>query len=272
MRRIRIGCQTYTWQMSLAKYRGQIGHILDVVARAGFEGLEPEVCMLGPYEKDPVRLAEELDKHKIDLAALTLVLDWANPEETEEEREQAERAMDYLRHFPETLFVLCQMPGEDRSNLHERQENAIACVNAVARRAMERGIISAFHPNSPPGSVFQTEHDYELLLNGLDAEAVGFAPDVGHIVNGGMDAMKVCETYRPLIRHVHFKDISQDGEWTAMGAGIIDFPGLVSMLQHTGYEGWIIVEEESVEAESDPDSVTLQNGKYVQEALLPLVR
>lgn len=272
MSQIRIGCQTYTWQMSLEKYRGQIGHILDVVSRAGFEGLEPEVCMLGPYEKDPGRLAEELDERNVALAALTLVLDWANPEETEDEKEQAERAMDYLRHFPGTLLLLCQMPGQDRSNLRERQANAIACVNALARRAVERGIASAFHPNSPPGSVFRTEQDYEMLLNGLDPEVVGFAPDVGHIVNGGMDAIRVCQTYRPLIRHVHFKDISQGGEWTAMGAGIIDFPGLVSVLQRTGYEDWIMVEEESVEAESDPDSVTLQNGEYVRETLLPLIR
>ena len=272
MRRIRIGCQTYTWQMSWEKYRGEMGHILDVVSRAGFEGLEPEVGMLGSYDRDPGRLAEELENYHIDLAGLCLVLDWLNPRETEDEIVQAEQVMDYLKPFPYTMLVLCQMPGRDRSNLRQRQKNAVACVNDVARRAMDRGIVSAFHPNSPPGSVFRTEEDYEILLDGLDAEAVGFAPDVGHIVNGGMDAVKVIKSYRPLIKHIHFKDISPAGEWTAMGAGVIDFPGLVSILCQTGFNGWIVVEEESVEAELDPDAVTLANGEYVRKKLLPLIR
>lgn len=272
MSRIRIGCQTYTWQMSGEKYRGQMWHILDVVSRAGFKGLEPEVFMLGAYEQDPSLLANELEKHNIALAALCLVLDWLNPRETEEEKVKAEQPMDYLKHFPDAMLVLCQMPGRDRSNLHERQKNAIACINAVARRAMERGITSAFHPNSPPGSVFRTEEDYEILLDGLDADAVGFAPDAGHIANGGMDVVEVFKTYRPLIKHVHFKDISQTGEWTAMGAGVIDFPRLVSMLNETGFDGWIMVEEESAKGQLDPDSVTLANGKYVQDKLLPLIQ
>ena len=268
---MRIGCQTYTWQMSYDAYRGRIGHILDVVARAGFVGLEAEFCMLGAYEDDPARLAEALAEHDVALAALTLVLDWAHPRETKEERVAAERAIDYVARFPGTLLGLCQLPGEDRANLRERQENAIACINAVARRAAERGLVCAFHPNSPPGSLFRVGEDYELLLEGLDAEAVGFMPDFGHIAAGGMDAMEICRVYHALIRHVHFKDIDTAGAWTAMGDGVIDFPGLVSYLRDSGYEGWIIVEEESAAAEDDPDGVTLANGAYVRRALRPLV-
>ena len=79
------------------------------------------------------------------------------------------------------------------------------------------------------------------------------------------------ETYRSLIVHVHFKDIAASGEWAAMGAGVIDFPRIVTMLQESGYTGWIMVEEESKAAESQPDSATLENGQYLQQALWPLV-
>jgi inosose dehydratase len=75
-----------------------------------------------------------------------------------------------------------------------------------------------------------------------------------------------------LIQHVHFKDMTAAGEWTAMGAGVIDFPRIVTRLRDTGYDGWIMVEEESAEAETDPDAATAQNGVYLRQALLPLVQ
>lgn len=271
MSQIRFGCQFYTWQMSGERYIGKILHILAVVSGSSFAGIEPETLMLGSYYKEPNTLKDVLEQYSLELGAITLVLDWAGPVETEAERREAEYLFDYLKPFPSTHLVLCQMPGADRSDLRKRQENAIACVNAVAARAADRGIVSSFHPNSPPGSIFRVEEDYRILLDGLDSKIVGFAPDSGHIAAGGIDAIRTFTTYRSAVKHVHFKDIAASGQWAAMGDGIIDFPRIVTMLRDTGYEGWIMIEEESKAAESDPDAATLQNGDYLRELLLPLV-
>jgi inosose dehydratase len=271
MTEIRFGCQFYTWQMSGDLYVGKLPHILEVVRRAGFGGIEPETCMLGAYYQDPGALKDVLQAHDLDLGAITLVCDWAGPVETEEEHREAERLLDYMSAFPDTHLMLCQMPGPDRSDLRQRQANAIACINAVAARAADRGIASSFHPNSPPGSVFRVQEDYAFLLDGLDSRVVGFAPDTGHIAKGGIDVIEMFETYRSSIAHVHFKDIAASGEWVAMGAGVIDFARIVTALRDTGYDGWIMIEEESKAAESDPDGATIQNGWYLRDSLLPLV-
>jgi inosose dehydratase len=157
---IRFGCQTYTWQMSLEKYRGKIEHIISTVKASGMSGLEPELCMLGGCGAEPSRFRDCLQSHGVTLGALCLVCDWRHPKETAAEMAEADAVMAMLRdYFPETLLALCQMPGEDRQNLVERQRNALACVNAVAARAQAGGISSAFHPNSPPGSVFRDQDD-----------------------------------------------------------------------------------------------------------------
>jgi inosose dehydratase len=257
--------------MSGERYVGQLAHILDIVSTAGFSGIEPETCMLGPYYEDPNALQETLRRFKLKLGAIALVCDWAEPNETEEEKREAERIFEYISHFPETHLVLCQMPGKDRSNLSQRQKNAIACINQVATRAANLGIICSFHPNSPPGSIFRTKEDYQKLLENLDNRVVGFAPDTGHIRKGGIDVIDIFKTYGALIKHVHFKDINASGTWTAMGKGIIDFPHIVNMLRDSGFAGWIMVEEESQMAEVDPDSATFLNGKYIQEQLLPIL-
>lgn len=270
MGRIRVGCQAYTWQMS-GRYVGQLGHILDTVQAAGFTGFELETCMLGHFYDDPARTHAELRARAITLAAVCLVLPWTQSRETDAERAESERLLRFLHHWPDALLILVQSPGHDRSDLRERQRNALACLNSVSARAHDRGIACAYHPNSPPGSLFRTADDYRVLVDGLDDRTIGLAPDAGHIAKGGMDVLTTFQQYRPLIRHVHFKDMDATGAWMAMGAGAIDFPALVALLRQTDYAGWIMVEEESAQAEAEPDAVTLANGRYFREVLLPLL-
>ncbi|MFD0672690.1 sugar phosphate isomerase/epimerase family protein [Cohnella sp. GCM10027633] len=267
---IRFGCQTYTWQISYDQYRDRLNAILDVVAASGFTGVEAEVCMLGPYAGDPLKLKEALNLRGLSLAALTLALPWRGERESDDEQEEADGLLAYLSHFPGTLLILVQLPWHDRNEVLERQRNLLGIINAVAARAASAGIVCAYHPNSPAGSVFRTEEDYKVLFAGLDRRVIGYAPDSGHIANGGMDPVEVFREQRELIRHVHFKDWSGAGGWHPMGKGEIDHPGLVRFLRDSDYEGWIMVEEESAQAESDPNGVTRWNGDYIAGTLHPI--
>jgi len=271
MSAIRFGSQFYAWQMSGPRYVGALPHITRIVRAAGFAGIEPETGMLGAYYDDPAALRAVLDQHGLALGALTLVRDWIGPRESESEVAATERVFRYLHTFPGTHLMLVQMPGIDRRDLRERQQNVIGCINAVATRAADHGIACSYHPNSPPGSLFRVLEDYQILLEGLDSRVVGFAPDTGHVVKGGIDVLELFETYRPLIRHVHFKDIAATGEWTTIGAGVIDFPGIVRRLRDTDYGGWIMLEDESAGAEMDPDAAARNGGEYLRQELLPLV-
>ncbi|MFJ5761340.1 sugar phosphate isomerase/epimerase family protein [Neobacillus sp. NPDC093182] len=264
---LKFGCQTYTWQMSYEKYKDKVSDILDSIQKAGFQGVEAEVCMLGPYSNSPERLVEALQSRNLQLAALTLALPWQNGKETEDEKQEANHLLNYLSYFPEARLILVQLPGKDRSNLLERQRNCLKCVNTVAERAHNLGIINTYHPNSPNGSVFRTAEDYDVMFAGLDTRYVGYCPDSGHIANGGMDVMKVFQTSRSLIKHVHFKDISGKKEWRTMGEGIIDHTGIVNFLRKTSYDGWILVEEESTWSKSNPNAAAIKNGQYVQRYL-----
>lgn len=262
---MRFGCQTYTWQMTLAKRGWKLDHIMDQVRRAGMAGIEAELCMLGAYRDDPRKMKDDLAARGLELAALCLVCDWRHTQETAAEKAEADWVIGTLKVlFPQTVLALCQMPGEDRSALKERQDNCLACVNAIGRRASDAGLKAAFHPNSPPGSVFRTQSDYEIMLAGLDTTHVGFAPDAGHIAKGGMDPVEIFRGSLRIIRHVHFKDMTAEGTWAEMGAGAIDFPEIIKLLAGAGYGGWVMIEDESPRAEVDPDDVTFANGRYIR--------
>jgi inosose dehydratase len=63
----------------------------------------------------------------------------------------------------------------------------------------------------------------------------------------------------------------KDGRWAPMGKGIIDFKSITQELKETGFEGWIILEDECDEAITDPDGVTMADGIYLKEVLEPIL-
>jgi len=270
MSKIKIGCETYTWQMPGEQYKGRLEQIMEVCQGAGFAGIEPETSFLQHLE-DPARMKDALIKYDLELAVLCVVEDWLEPKESAEEQARANQWIDYLKHFPDTMLLLVQMPQSDRSQLRERQENCIACCNAFAQRATDQGIKVSKHPNSPAGSVFRTENDYEILMDGLDARHIGYCPDVGHIAKGGMDPLEVLKKYRNLTNLVHYKDMYEDGAWAQTGEGSIDFVAITKYLIETDYEGWIIMEDECDACITKPDDVTVEDGKYIAAVLQPML-
>jgi inosose dehydratase len=268
---IQLACETYTWQMPGEQYKGKLEHIMQVASEAGFKGIEPDSSFLH-HLAEPELMKAALQRYSLDLAVFCYVEDWLHPAETEVEKKRANAWIEFMQHFPQTIFLLVQMPGKDRSQLKERQQNLLSCVNAIARRAHDKGIICSYHPNSPVGSVYRTEEDYKILLNGLDNSVIGYTPDLGHIAKGGMDPLQIVQQYHELVNCIHYKDMFSDYRWAPMGEGIIDFTGVTSYLKSINFNGWIVVEDECDQAVSDPDAVARHDGNYNKRVIEPLLQ
>ncbi|NQY07921.1 MAG: sugar phosphate isomerase/epimerase [Flavobacteriales bacterium] len=269
MSKIKVACETYTWQMPGEGYKGKLDHIMGVVNNSGFEGIEPETSFFH-HLSDPIKMKEVLDKHHLKLTALCHVEDWLGTQETETEKANADKWIDFLAHFPDTIYLMVQMPGTDRNNLKERQANLLSCVNDIGQRASDKGITCSYHPNSPEGSIYRTEADYKILLNGLDS-TVGYTPDVGHMAKTGMDPLSIIKQYRDQVNLVHYKDMFDDGSWAPTGEGIIDFDAITKYLIETNYDGWIVMEDECDECITNPDGVTLNDGNFIDANIRSLL-
>lgn len=268
----KFGAEVYTWFMNNEgkTYEGQLGHMIEVIAKAGFAGIQPIYSWMGDLS-NPDLLAGKLKEQGIELAAVALALDWNEKEETEMERREANQAISLLQRFPEAVLCTVQKPS-GRHELIDRRKNLVNIVNRVSHRAAEKGVPCSFHPNSPHSSITRTEEDYKVILEGLDSSVTGWCPDVGHIINGGMDPLEKMKEYASLINHVHYKDWDGDPEFALMGKGKVDLTGITQWLKDRGYKGWIICEDEGKEALVDPDFVTLHDGRWVQEQLIPKLK
>lgn len=260
--------EAYTWQMADERYAGQVEHMLRLLSESGIEGFEPEVCMLGDFFHDASRLKDLLARCNVTLSSICYTEHWLHNGETDDEAQRAAEVIGFMRQFPGALLMLTQLSGTDRAGLRGRQESAIRCINDVARRAAEQGIACATHPNSPPGSLFRTREDYDLLLSSLDASCVGLALDTGHAIRGGMDPLGLIREYGPLVRHIHFNDVSAAGEWTGLGDGTTDIPGITAYLSATGYTGWLVVDDQSPLSMSDPDGSPRRSAAYISSPSL----
>jgi len=277
MSHIKIGCEHYAWVMAGCTNPGEpfydkLDHMMEVVGKSGFEGFEPvDKLMFSSY--DEKKLSEGLKGAGIELSSIVLLDDWLNPNETALERLAADKLICFLaNYFPNAVMMLCQMPTKrEEKNLIERQDNLIFCINEISRRAAAKGIKCSYHPNSPESSIWRTQSDYDRLLPMLDAEVLGWTPDVGHMTYTGMDPVQMMRDYRSLINHVHYKDMNADKSWALMGEGIVDFKTITQDLVDSNFEGWIIVEDECARAVNDPDQVTMECGQYSRDKLKNII-
>ncbi len=268
MEKIKYGCQTYPWKMAQGKYEGNLPHIVQTAAKAGFEGLEAELVMMGSWLDDPEKSQKVFEENGIELTALVFHQSCKAKRLDEQESTLLDKVLEFLTAFPHSRLMVSHQanPGERSENreiLRNNRENLMSCLDEIADRAGEYGIVAAFHPNSSVKSLFRTRDDYLLMFEMLAKTDMGYAPDIGHIVNGGMDPMEILQLGRNKIRHVHFKDYYRENEWAVMGEGCIDYPKVVRYLEETNYKGWIMVEDESTRAVDDPDGVVIADGAYV---------
>ena len=266
MAKIMYGSQTYPWQMNAGAFAGNVPHMVRTLKQAGFTGMEAEIVMLGGYYRDWEKLKDLLDREGIAFAALAVHEDWLLEKETDQEKERLDEAIEFLSHFPTAKLVLCHVAADPVREhlLYEKQKNQLSCLSDIAMRARERGIVPVYHPNSGENSIFRYESDYHIMFDTLYTSGIGYAPDAGHLANGGIDPLQMIMEHRDLVQHVHFKDMTAGHEWTTMGTGVIDFPSIVRFLEDTGYGGWIMTEDESPDAAADSDGVVMADGIYMR--------
>jgi inosose dehydratase len=262
---LRFGCEVYTWHM--AGQSGRLAHMIEVAATVGFRGIEPVFAWMGELA-DPQLLRAHLTRHRIELAAVVLALPWNDAHETDSELDQASAAISLLTQFPGALLCLVQVPS-GRHALPQRYDHLLRHLHAVADRARAHGIRATFHPNSPPDSITRSAADYAYLLPRIDPLRLGWTPDVGHLIHGGMDPLTEMQRHARLINHVHFKDWDGRPEFALMGTGKVDFVAITRWLQAQAYNGWIICEDEGPAACTDPDGVTRHDGTWITTQLLP---
>jgi sugar phosphate isomerase/epimerase len=249
-----------------AKWKGSVDDILDIVAAAGYEGVEITNSLIGGYYDRPGEFAKALETRGLAFPSFGFVpaRSFTDPAETKSEIELARKGIDFVSRFPGCRLDLAGGGSPSRDDFDRKFETMCRFYNEVASLADRRKVPVDVHPHSHHGSIIEKAEEYQRLMEGTDPSLVGWCPDSGHIVRGGLDLLDTLRKYRDRIRNFHFKDADAEGKWALMGRGVCDFGATLAFLEETGYGGWVVAEEESDDAGRDPGGAVAKNRAYLK--------
>ena len=132
-------------------------------------------------------------------------------------------------------------------------------LDELSALAASRGVLATIHPHV--GTMVENADDVARVLAG---SSIGLTLDTGHLLIGGVDPVALAVENAARIRHAHLKDV--DAAWAArvqsgdvtytdavragmyrpLGAGDIDITTIVSTLEKSGYDGWYVLEQDTI--------------------------
>lgn len=270
--------------------------VLDEIAESRYAGTE--LGDWGFMPRDPAVLEDELRRRGLAMLGAFVTSRLVDPGTCESSRERAvttARLLSAVANGAQPVIVLSDEPTADPvrartagrahpdSGLTGRQwDEAAQCVDRIARAVREdTGLRTVFHHHC--AGFVETPQEIDALLQRTDPALVGLCLDSGHAAYGGGSALELLSRYRARIWHVHFKDCEPQvaerarreawdyqtalghGLFCELGRGSVDFPALVQALGSSGYDGWIVVEQDVLPAMGAPLASAVRNREYLRQ-------
>ena len=132
-------------------------------------------------------------------------------------------------------------------------------LDRLAGLAASRGVRAVLHPHV--GTMVENGAEVQRVLEG---SSVDLCLDTGHLLIGGTDPAELARQAPERVAHVHFKDVDarlarqvqdgqltytegvRDGMYRPLGAGDVDVPAIVGSLHGRGYDGWYVLEQDTI--------------------------
>jgi len=162
------------------------------------------------------------------------------------------------------VLVLSAVTGQEGYDTRPELDEAgwrtlLANLDRLAALAAEHGVRAVLHPHV--GTVVETGDEVWRVLDG---SWISLCLDTGHLLIGGTDPAELARQAPERIAHTHLKDVDarlarrvQDGRLTysqgvregmyrPLGSGDVDVPAIVGSLCARGYDGWYVLEQDTI--------------------------
>lgn len=258
-------CEAPGWGAQLEPAR-----VLEELEAAGYFATEA-----GPDDflaPDAPTLRAQLGAHQLELAGAFVPVVLHDADARERSYAQLDAALERLEAFP--AAVACLAVLGDRADYEVREvlgaddwTSVLAGLDALAARARSRGVRCVVHPHV--GTVVERAADVDRVLDGT---SIGLCLDTGHLLLGGIDPVELVRRSSARIEHVHLKDVDsalaerwrtgaasyhasvEAGMYVPLGEGDAHVGEVVDELVRRGYDGWLVVERDTVLDEPDDDA------------------
>ena len=173
--------------------------------------------------------------------------------------------------------------GHRSDGLTEDQyETSCETLNRMGEACREADVWLALHNHA--GMFWETDDEFERVIEGTDPALVGLGPDVGHMVWGGIDPLPWFRRCMDRVKSIHIKDMNADvlrrcreeklnyrqtsdlGVFAEIGEGCVDWPALFGFWREAGYNGAVIVETDRTTKPTPAQSATISR-RFLSQAI-----
>lgn len=247
--RVRVGYAAITWNENDRQ-------AIDDISSLGFPGIQLRANVLSTIGRDPRALRQLLAEHRLTFVALSsgnVAVDPADEARTiDEHAAHAQWLSDAGGMYLQLIADGPRGRVVDQAT-HERLGRVLT---EIGTRTAKLGIPVVFHPHV--GSLAETPAETARVLRAADPRYVRLLLDVAHWQQGGGDPVAAIREYRDRLLMLHIKDVrpadrpgrSSGYQFVELGRGTVNLRGVFRALRDIAYDGWAIVELDSVTSPS----------------------
>jgi inosose dehydratase len=252
--RIRFGYAAITWG-------GNDAQAIDDIAALGFRGIQLRQSAVATWGDRPAELKALLDERRLALVALSSGV--LTPESLEQHLRHARFVRDVGGRYLQVLDE--RPPGRDPQPDDYRRMGRL--LTDLGRRTADLGIKLGYHNHM--GALGQAPDDVARVLDAADPRFVHLELDTAHYQRAGGDPAAAVRRYGTRVLFLHVKDLDASNRFVELGRGTVDFKGVFSALDAIRFDGWAVVELDSV---SDASRTPKESGAIARRYLEALGR
>lgn len=135
----------------------------------------------------------------------------------------------------------------------------LANLDRIAAHAESLGLLATLHPHV--GTIVEGPEEIDRVLAG---SRIPLCLDTGHLLIGGTEPLELARAAASRVAHVHLKDVDaglagrvrsgevtyteavREGVYRPLGGGDIDIRGIIGVLAAAGYDGWYVLEQDTI--------------------------
>ena len=243
-----VGLQLYTVSDLM---RADVARTLERVAEVGYG----EVEFAGYFGQAPRRIRELLHDIGLKSPSTHLSLRELGPD--------LQRTLDVAEAIGHRYLVVPSLDAEDRRTLDDYLRVA-AALNRAGEAAKARGFRVAYQNHDFELKPIEGVVPYDLLLRETDPALVFFEMDFYWMASGRAEPLTYFQRHPGRFHLCHLKDMERGGGMADVGAGQLDFPGLLRHRERAGLRHFYVEHDNP----HDPVASITASLRYLRELQL----
>jgi len=234
---LRFGYAAITWE-------GNDRQAIDDIAALGFRGIQLRQSALTTWGERPDELKDLLAERGLKLVALSSGNVSLDPATENEIRAQHVRNARFVRDVGGRYLQVLDERPRGRVATPEDYRRMGRLLTEIGRRTADLGIPLGYHNHM--GALGETPDQVARVLDAADPRYVQLELDTAHYQHAGGDPAEAVRRYAGRLLFLHLKDLDASDRFVELGRGRVDFKAVFAALDATEFDGWAVVELDSV--------------------------